>query len=112
MLNKLVFKVLSKESIPEVAALGQNLNPAYSLEMLSAFLDEMFAYNSYHCFGLFNDNELVAILQAVGLRYVFIAENSWKWITFWFDRIYSQRGLVQSFSNIWRIGPDSTIAKV
>lgn len=61
MLNNLTFKELSKEDISEIALLGQSLSQAYSTEMLSAFLNEMFSYNSYHCFGLFEADQLIAI---------------------------------------------------
>jgi len=61
MMSDLVFKELNKADIAEIAALGLLLNPAYSKNELWAYLEEMFSFNSYRCFGLFLNEELIAM---------------------------------------------------
>ena len=61
MKENLTFKLLTKGHIPEIAILGQQLNPGLTLEEVKAYQKEMFDFPNYHCFGVFIADKLIGI---------------------------------------------------
>lgn len=44
-----------------IATLGHQLNPDIPVATLEQYLEEMFALNTYHCFGLYEGETLIGI---------------------------------------------------
>ncbi len=61
MQEELTFAVLTEKDIPEISILGQQLNPQLSLEQIQGYLQEMFQFSTYNCFGLYQNQKLVGI---------------------------------------------------
>lgn len=61
MSNKLSFEILTNTNIREIAILGQQLNPKLTLEQFHKYLNEMFAFPTYTCFGLYLEEKLIGI---------------------------------------------------
>ncbi len=59
--ENLTFKLLTEAHIPEIAILGHQLNPKLSLETIAAYQKDMFQFPTYHCFGLFRNDNLIGI---------------------------------------------------
>ena len=57
----MTFKLLTNDSIHEIAILGQQLNPKLKLKEIEKYLTEMFKLPTYNCFGLFSENKLIGI---------------------------------------------------
>jgi hypothetical protein len=55
------FKKLSELNIKEISLLGKLLNPNKTLEEIENSLTEMFKFDNYHCFGLYQNEKLVGI---------------------------------------------------
>lgn len=60
-MNTQQFKKLSILNIKEIASFGKLLNPTKSIEEIESSLTEMFSFENYHCFGLYQDEKLVGI---------------------------------------------------
>ncbi len=61
MAESVTFEKLSETHISEIARLGHQLNPKLSLAQVRAYFEEMFQFSTYHCFGLYIDQQLVGI---------------------------------------------------
>ena len=59
--NNLTFKPLTDDNIPEIAALGQQLNPKLTLKKVEEYQKKMFEFPNYICFGAFIDHKLIGI---------------------------------------------------
>lgn len=55
------FVILSKNDINGIAKLGKQLNPKLSEEELQEYLLQMFAFDNYICFGVYQDGQLVGV---------------------------------------------------
>ena len=51
----------SENEIVAIAKLGKQLNPKLTVEALQDYLKQMFAFDNYICFGVFQDGQLVGI---------------------------------------------------
>ena len=60
-MNTTQFKKLEISNIKEIAPFGKLLNPDKSIEEIKNSLTEMFKFENYHCFGLYQDERLVGI---------------------------------------------------
>jgi GNAT superfamily N-acetyltransferase len=61
MNSTIAFSILSKNEIAIIAKLGKQLNPKLSEEELQDYLIQMFAFDHYICFGIFQDGQLIGI---------------------------------------------------
>lgn len=61
MKENLSISLLTDKHIPEIALLGQQLNPKLTLAQLEDYLREMFQFSAYRCFGLFQHQKLVGV---------------------------------------------------
>jgi GNAT superfamily N-acetyltransferase len=61
MNDQIDFKILSKNDIPDIATLGQKLNPKLTLEEIRTDLLQMFEFETYTCFGVILNGRLVGI---------------------------------------------------
>jgi GNAT superfamily N-acetyltransferase len=61
MKSKIEFDILSSNEIVAIAKLGKQLNPKLSEEELQDYLIQMFAFDNYICFGVFQDGQLIGI---------------------------------------------------
>lgn len=61
MTEKITFEILTKNNIPEISILGQQLNPKLTLEQIQNYFIEMFQFSTYHCFGLYQNEKLIGI---------------------------------------------------
>lgn len=61
MKNEVEFCVLSQDDFAEIIPLAHQLNPKLSEEELKDFLFQMFGFSNYYCFGLRENNSLIAI---------------------------------------------------
>ncbi len=52
---------LSVKHKAAIAALGHQLNPDIPVATLETYLEEMFALDTYHCFGLYEGETLIGI---------------------------------------------------
>jgi len=59
--SKLSIKLLSKEDIPEILPIILQLNTEYKEVLMQVYLNEMFEYKTYTCFGLFLENKLIGV---------------------------------------------------
>ena len=66
-MNKNINKKLSTLNIKEIAPFGKLLNPNKSIEEIESSLTEMFSFENYHCFGLYQDEKLVGIVTTTDL---------------------------------------------
>lgn len=55
------FKILDKSYISQIASLSMQLSNKYRKENLELYLNEMFSFQNYLCFGLFSKSSLVGI---------------------------------------------------
>ncbi len=53
--------ILDKSSIDEIVSLTKQLNPNTEINTLKKRHAEMFTFQSYRCFGLFDNNTLIAV---------------------------------------------------
>ena len=60
-MQNIQFKKLTVSSIKEIAPFGKLLNPDKPIEEIENSLSEIFKFDNYHCFGLYQDGELVGI---------------------------------------------------
>lgn len=60
----LSFRILTLESIDEIAVLGQQLNPTLTLQETKDYLLQMFEFEHYTCFGVFKESKLIGISSA------------------------------------------------
>jgi diamine N-acetyltransferase len=63
-MQNIQFKKLSKSNIKEIAPFGKLLNPNKPIEEIENSLTEIFQFNNYHCFGLYQNEKLVGISGA------------------------------------------------
>ena len=61
MNSTIAFSILSKNEIVAIAKLGKQLNPKLTEEELQDYLIQMFAFDNYICFGVFQDGQLIGI---------------------------------------------------
>lgn len=59
--NDLQFRVLTAADLDLVAPLANKLHPHLDLATVRAFMEEMFQFPTYHCFGLMQGDRLVAV---------------------------------------------------
>lgn len=59
--NDTTFRELSKTEKDDILILAGKLNPNQSKEELNEYLIEMFKFDHYHCFGLYQHNRLIGI---------------------------------------------------
>jgi len=64
MTHKIGYKILTQNDIPGIAILGQQLNPKLTLEQIKTYLLQMFKFETYTCFGIFLNDELVGVSSA------------------------------------------------
>lgn len=64
MNNKIDYRILTRNDIPDMAPLGQQLNPILTLEQIKTYLLQMFEFETYTCFGVFLNDQLVGISSA------------------------------------------------
>jgi GNAT superfamily N-acetyltransferase len=55
------FEVLNENNIETVSMLGHQLNPTKQIEDIRILLAEMFSHETYRCFGLFLNDQLIGI---------------------------------------------------
>lgn len=61
MNHNLSFSILTKNNINEIALLGQQLNSNFTMDKLHSYLNDMFLFPTYNCFGLYLDEKLIGI---------------------------------------------------
>lgn len=61
MKSNIEFGFLSKNDSIEIAKLGKQLNPKLTEEELQEFLLQMFAFDNYICFGVYQNGQLVGV---------------------------------------------------
>ena len=54
-------KLLSSSDIKTIASFGKQLNPSKATKEIENSLTEMFQFDNYYCFGLYQNNELIGI---------------------------------------------------
>ncbi len=59
--ENLLTKTLSKTDIPDILQLVLQLNKDYKKSQMLIYLNEMFEYKTYTCFGLFLDGALIGV---------------------------------------------------
>lgn len=64
MTDKIEFKILSRNEIEEISILGQQLNSKLTLEETKVYLNQMFEFNNYMCFGALLNGHIVGISSA------------------------------------------------
>ncbi len=64
MSEALDFRILTPQYLDEIAVLGQLLNPSKTVDEIRAYLEQMFAFEHYMCFGVFQNSTLVGICSA------------------------------------------------
>ncbi len=64
MTSKIDYRILTQSEIPDIAILGQQLNPKLTLAQIKTYLFQMFELETYTCFGVFFNDELVGISSA------------------------------------------------
>ncbi len=55
------FKILDQSYITDISQLVLQLNHEISLPEIETYLIQMFSYNTYQCFGLFFDDQLIGV---------------------------------------------------
>lgn len=60
-MQNIQFKKLVISNVKEIIPFGKLLNPNKSNEEIESSLTEMFSFENYHCFGLYQDEVLVGI---------------------------------------------------
>jgi GNAT superfamily N-acetyltransferase len=63
-MQNIQFEKLTVSNIKEIIPFGKLLNPDKLNEEIENSLQEMFQFNNYHCFGLFQNEKLVGISGA------------------------------------------------
>ena len=63
-MQNIQFEKLTVSNIKEIIPFGKLLNPTKSIEEIESSLTEMFSFENYHCFGLFQNEKLVGISGA------------------------------------------------
>lgn len=61
MKKNLKLAFLTNKNIVEIAKLGQQLNPKLSIEKIESYLNEMFSFGNYNCFGLYQNEKLIGV---------------------------------------------------
>lgn len=61
MNDQIDFKILTKNDIPDIALLAQQLHPDSTLQKLKTDLSQMFEFETYMCFGVVLNGKLVGI---------------------------------------------------
>lgn len=64
MTDQLEFKILTKNEIEEIAILGQQLNSKLTLEEIKNYLNQMFGFENYRCFGTLLNGKIIGISSA------------------------------------------------
>lgn len=59
--DPLHIKLLTKEDIPAILPIILQLNKEYKEVLMQVYLNEMFEYKTYTCFGLFLRNQLIGV---------------------------------------------------
>ena len=54
-------KPLSSTDIKMISTFGKQLNPSKTIEDIESALLEMFQFDNYYCFGLYQNNKLIGI---------------------------------------------------
>lgn len=60
-MESLKLVLLTNNNIPEIAELGKQLNPKLSIKQIKSYLTEMFCFDNYNCFGLYQNDELIGV---------------------------------------------------
>ena len=60
-MQNIQFKKLAISNVKEIIPFGKLLNPDKSNGEIESSLTEMFSFENYHCFGLYQDEKLVGI---------------------------------------------------
>ena len=63
-MNTITIQKLNLDFLDNILDLAQKINPHKTFDELNQKQIEMFAYDHYHCFGIFNDNILVGLSSA------------------------------------------------
>lgn len=63
-MNAITIQKLNLDFLDNILDLVQKINPHKTFDELSQKQIEMFTYDHYHCFGIFNDNILVGLSSA------------------------------------------------
>lgn len=63
-MQNLEFKKLTVSNIKEIIPFGKLLNPTKSEQEIEKSLEDMFQFDNYHCFGLYQNGKLVGISGA------------------------------------------------
>jgi GNAT superfamily N-acetyltransferase len=58
---ELQIQLLERGHTRQIAGFGLLLNPGSTIEKLERYADEMFGFDNYRCFGLFEQEELIGI---------------------------------------------------
>jgi GNAT superfamily N-acetyltransferase len=61
MKEEIYFKILSAKNIAEIALLGQQLNSKLTIQEVEQYIEEMFTFSTYNCFGLYQKEKLIGI---------------------------------------------------
>lgn len=56
--------LLSSNHIPSISSLAKQLNPSKSIQEIEDALIEIFQFNNYYCFGLYQNETLLGICGA------------------------------------------------
>lgn len=64
MTDKIEFKILTKNELAEISFLGQQLNPKLTLAETKDYLNQMFEFDNYMCFGVLLNEQIVGISSA------------------------------------------------
>lgn len=57
----LYLKLLSADAIKMISVYGKQLNPNKTIEELEKGLEQMFQFDNYYCFGLYQNGQLIGI---------------------------------------------------
>lgn len=60
-MNQLEFKILERGNIQEMLPLVLQLNSKYTKELMLKYLNEMFDYDTYSCFGIYEGSKLIGL---------------------------------------------------
>lgn len=63
-MNRMDFKILTKNNISDISVLVQQLNSNLSLIEIEKYLNDMFDFDTYLCFGGFVGDKLVGVSSA------------------------------------------------
>lgn len=60
-MENLQFKILNRGNIDKMLPLVLQLNSKYERDTMSRYLNEMFDYDTYVCFGIYSNEELIGL---------------------------------------------------